>query len=113
MTNVTLNIGLNTNSGNKLDAFFVGDIVKAILKNSISLKDYQTRTQRSEAENTLIVSFSTTTHDYNIIPYIKVMADAFLQDCIAYKGSDLQTLVYSEYPQNDWGGFNEKYFINF
>ena len=113
MNTIQLNIGLKTNINTNLNGFFVDELVKFALHHHFTIKDYKSRFAQSETEKTLVVSFKSPANEKYIYPIIEFLADALLQDCIAMKSYYVGKLIYSNNPKNDWGEFNEKYFINY
>ena len=96
-----INIGLNTNKEGKVNK-------DRLLKDISSyLTTFKTKIRRSNTERTLIVS----TKEFISNFQIQKLCDDNDQDCIAVMRDDKGALVYGSHPLNDWGEFNEKYFI--
>lgn len=113
MQKIQLNIGLKTNTNKDLSNHFTDKLVNFVLTEKLFTYDYQSRFEVSNTENTLIVQFYSNADKKHIYPIIEFLADSLLQDCIAIKIFEVGKLVYSNNPKNDWGEFNEKYFINY
>ena len=113
MQTVQLNIGLNTNLGTKLSNNFTNDLVKFTLDQKLYINSYKSRLDFSQTEQTLVISFKTLAPAKYIYPIIEFLGDALLQDFIAIKVDDSGKLIYSNNSKNDWGEFNEAYFINY
>lgn len=111
MTTIHLNIGLKTNTNKNLETFFVKDLVEFCIKNGFIIINYRSELKYSDTEQTLIVKFKTMAHEKHIRPRIKFLSNALQQDCIAMKVNEVGELVYSDEPKNDWGKFNQEYFI--
>lgn len=111
MTTIQLNIGLKTNTNKDLETFFTRDLVEFCIKNGFDVSQFEYALRDSNTEQTLIVKFKTMAHENHIRPRIKFLSNALQQDCIAMKVDDVGELVYSDEPKNDWGKFNQEYFI--
>jgi hypothetical protein len=97
-----LNIGLKTNSNE--------DVNKSNLMNDLNrvFESFSYKVKQSNTEPTLIV----TTNEYLSDFQIQKLCDWHQQDCIAVMRGGKGTLVYGSNPKNDWGKFNQKYFIS-
>ena len=107
MNHIILNIGLDTNRGGKLNPFEVNDLIKKYFK----AENYKADIKQSDTELTLIADFKTSKLEIQVKIYIEIFADFFEQDAIAIKLNGNGMLIYSENPLNDWGDFNQDYFI--
>lgn len=111
MRTIQLNIGLKTNTQKDLETFFVKDLVEFCIKNGFTTVNYRSELKYSDTEQTIVVKFKTMAHEKHIRPRIKFLSNALQQDCIAMKVNEVGELIYSDDPKNDWGEFNQKYFI--
>lgn len=99
--NTILNIGLDTNTGEKLSLSCV------LLKLSELVRIDSYKLQHSDTELTLIAQ----TIDFISNKQVQQLCDSLKQDAISLMRGNKGYLVHGKYATKDWGNFNLKYFI--
>ena len=97
----TINIGLEKNIGGTIETDYALHKVKQL----VNVDKYKVR--KSNTERTLVIS----TEEFVSNKQIERLSDDLYQDAIALKRGDKGTMVHGKNALNDWGEFNDKYFI--
>ena len=107
---IQLNIGLETNKG---DLIKLNEALEVTYE-SLDKTKFDYRVTESTTEPTLVVKYNESGGKsfLPLMDQIKTLANKLDQDCIAVKVGKVGQLIYSDNPLNDWGTFNEEYFIN-
>ena len=115
MKTIQINIGLKTNAGEDLNYLETLETVITKIQDHYKLDTIESRVTQSTTEPTMVLKFSLdgSTKLIQLIRIIRALANQLDQDCIAIKSDNNGLLIYSKNPKNDWGLFNEEYFINY